>query len=379
MRILILSWRDPQNPKAGGAELFTHEVARRLVAGGDTVEWFTAMFPGAEREVDLDGVHVVRGGRQSSVHFAAMRRYRSRLRASFDVVIDEVNTIPFFTPIWAGIPHLLLIFQLAREVWWHESAFPLNAVGYVVEPLYLRTYRRTPALTISASTETDLRRLGFAGPIKVLTMGLEPMVVPTVPKADRTTFLYVGRMAPSKRVHDIIEAFARYHARGRAADLWLIGDGPSAYVAALRKLVGRLGLDGSVQLLGRVSADVKHDRMARAHVLLMASVREGWGLSIVEANACGTPAVVYDVPGLRDAVRNGQTGFVVPPTPEALAAGMERLTADPVLYEQLARAAKQWSSTFSFDKAAREMHDAIVAAIQTAKPPRMSPESGTRR
>jgi glycosyltransferase involved in cell wall biosynthesis len=364
LRILILSWRDPQNPKAGGAELFTYEVARRLVAGGDTVEWFTAMFPGAAAKIELDGVQIVRGGRQWSVHVAAMRRYRGHLRDSFDAVIDEVNTIPFFTPLWADVPHLLLIFQLAREVWWHETGFPLNAVGYAAEPLYLRPYRRTVALTISASTEADLRRLGFTGAIKVLPIGLEPIAVPSVPKEDKTTFLYVGRMAPSKRVDDIIQAFAHYRAKGRDGMLWLVGDGPSTYFLALHELVGQLGLAEKVQFLGRVSPEVKHDRMARAHVLLMASVREGWGLSIAEANACGTPAVVYDVPGLRDAVRNGETGFVVPPTPWSLADGMERITANPALYEPLARAARLWSSTFSFDAAAHDVRQAIVSAIE---------------
>jgi glycosyltransferase involved in cell wall biosynthesis len=364
LRILILSWRDPQNPKAGGAELFTHEVARRMVAGGDTVEWFTAMFPGAAREIDLDGVHIVRGGRQWTVHMAAMLHYRGRLRASFDAVIDEVNTIPFFTPVWADIPRLLLIFQLAREVWWHESTFPLNAIGYAAEPFYLRAYRRTAALTISTSTETDLRRLGFTGPIKVLPIGLETIAVPSVQKANQTTFLYVGRMAPSKRVHEIVKAFARFLAMGRDGRLWLVGDGPSGYLVALHKLVRRLGLEARVDFLGRVPSNVKHDRMARAHVLLMASVREGWGLSIAEANACGTPAVVYDVPGLRDAVRNGETGFVVPATPDSLAEGMARITANPVLYEQLAQAARTWSSTFSFDTVADQVRVAVLTAVR---------------
>ena len=338
-----------------------------MVAKGDTVEWFTAKFPGAAAEADLGGVHVVRAGRQWSVHVAAMRRYRGRLRGSFDAVIDEVNTIPFFTPVWADIPRLLLIFQLAREVWWHESPFPMNAIGYAAEPLYLRAYRKTPALTISASTETDLRRLGFVSPIKVLPIGLETMVVPIVQKAADTTFIYVGRMAPSKRVHDIIRAFAEYRRPGREAMLWLVGDGPAPYLRDLRALAAQLGLGASVEFLGRLPADEKHERMARAHVILMASVREGWGLSIAEAGACGTPAVVYDVPGLRDAVRDGETGFVVQPMPHALAQGMERLPADPALYARLVGAAKRWSSTFSFDAASSEMRDVIASVIDVAK------------
>jgi glycosyltransferase involved in cell wall biosynthesis len=366
LRILFLSWRDPRNPKAGGAELFTHEVARRLVNRGDTVEWFVASFEGAAGEEDLDGIHLVRSGKQSSVHIHAVRRYRRTLATRFDVVIDEVNTIPFFTPLWSPVPSVLLIFQLAREVWWHESRFPINAMGYVAEPGYLRAYRRTPAMTISASTESDLRRLGFKAPITVLPIGLEPMVVPDVLKEAVTTFLYVGRMAPSKRVHDIIEAFARFKRAGHDGRLWLVGDGPEGYLRTLRRRAGTLGVDNAVDFLGRLAADEKHERMARAHVLLMASVREGWGLSIAEANACGTPAVVYDVPGLRDAVRSGETGLVVPPTPERMAQGMAELTGDPSRYGHIASAARLWSATFSFDAAADSMRQVIARAVAAA-------------
>jgi glycosyltransferase involved in cell wall biosynthesis len=379
LRILFLSWRDPENPKAGGAELFTHEVASRLVDGGDSVEWFTASFPGAAPEVDLAGVRVVRSGRQWTVHLAAMRRYRGRLNGAFDAVVDEVNTIPFFTPLWAGIPHLLLIFQLAREVWWHESPFPLNAAGYAAEPLYLRAYRNTHALTISRSTEQDLRRLGFRAPVTILPIGLEPIRVPTVQKAQPTTFLYVGRMAPSKRVADIIHAFARFQSGGRKGQLWLVGEGSTDYLASLRTLADSLGIAAKVDFLGRLPAEEKHERMARASVLLMASAREGWGLAVAEANALGTPAVVYDVPGLRDAVRDGETGLVVGATPEALADGMIRITADAGLRERLTAEARRWSATFSFQAAAEALRSAIVAEVEAARPGHGSSTSYPKR
>jgi glycosyltransferase involved in cell wall biosynthesis len=337
-----------------------------LVQRGDTVEWFVASFAGAAAEEDLDGVHVVRAGRQATVHLRAHRHYRRSLASRFDAVVDEVNTIPFFTPLWSPIPSLLLIFQLAREVWWHESPFPLSALGYTAEPAYLRAYRRTPAMTISASTEKDLRGLGFTAPITVLPIGLEPMVVPDVPKEKMTTFLYVGRMAPSKRVHDIIAAFAIFKRAGRDGRLWLVGDGPEGYLRRLRARAAELGVDRAVEFLGRLAADEKHQRMARAHVLLMASVREGWGLSIAEANACGTPAVAYDVPGLRDAVRNGETGLVVPPTPESMSQGMADLTSDPSRYERIAAEARRWSATFSFDAAADAMREVIAHAVAGA-------------
>ena len=359
MRLLFLSWRDPRNPKAGGAELYTHEVARRLVARGDTVEWFVAGFPGGAPEEDLDGVHIVRSGKQWTVHMHAYRHYHRERQMNFDAVLDEVNTIPFFTPLWARIPSLMLIYQLAREVWWHESAFPLNAVGWSVEPAYLRLYRRTPALTISASTETDLRNMGFTAPITVLPIGLEPLVAPEVAKENAPTFIYVGRMAPSKRVHDIVEAFAIF-GRGR---LWLVGDGDAGYLATLRRRVSALGLDGKVEFLGRLSTDEKHERMARAHVLLMASVREGWGLSIAEANACGTPAIAYDVHGLRDAVRNDETGLVVEPNPRDMARAMQRLIGDPALMARFTAEGIRWTAGFAFDAVAMAMRKAVEEAV----------------
>ncbi|TMD30497.1 MAG: glycosyltransferase family 4 protein, partial [Chloroflexi bacterium] len=135
LRILILNWRCPTNPQAGGAEFVTFEIARRLVQFGNSVEWFSATFPGAPSEETLEGVHIVRGGRQWTVHWSAFRHYRGNTSKNFDVVVDEVNTIPFFTPLWAGIPVVMLIHQLAREVWWYEAPFPLNTVGFLAEPI----------------------------------------------------------------------------------------------------------------------------------------------------------------------------------------------------------------------------------------------------
>jgi glycosyltransferase involved in cell wall biosynthesis len=363
VRILILNWRCPRNPKAGGAEIVTYEIARRLVARGQYIEWFASSVPGTSDEEDLDGIHIVRAGRQWSVHLAAFRRYKGRLRGSFDAVVDQVNTIPFFTPLWADIPSFMFIHQLAREVWWYESPFPINAIGYVAEPYYLRFYRKRPVLTVSTSTLNDLRELGFSGPITIVPEGLESAPQFSGQKADLFTFLYVGRMAPSKRIADIIRAFAFVRRTGKVAQLWLVGTGSTAYEFKLRALVTRLGLERDVHFFGRLSTEEKYRRMVEAHVLLMASVREGWGLVVLEANACGTPAVVYDAPGLRDAVRNEQTGLVCEPSAGKLSEAMLRLEADPGLYHRLASEARKWSTTFSYDKAAECFGDAIMGRV----------------
>lgn len=305
---------------------------------------------------------MVRAGRQWSVHLHAFMRYRGSIRNRFDAVIDEVNTMPFFTPMWAGIPTFMLIFQLAREVWWYESPFPLNALGYVAEPVYLRAYRRVPVFTISRSTETDLLRLGFKGPITVIPIGIEEVNPTPQSRDDTPTFLYVGRLAPSKRIEHMLQALAEFRAAAGQGVLWLVGEGSKGYRQTLVKLARKLGIEDHVVFWGRVPAVEKHRLMAQSSSLLMTSVREGWGLVVTEANACGTPAIVYDVPGLRDSVVNESTGLVVPPSPHNLSAAMLRMTGDPALRSRLAAQAKAWSATFSYDKAATLVEFALEGA-----------------
>jgi glycosyltransferase involved in cell wall biosynthesis len=365
---------------AGGAERFTLGLARGLVAQGDEVEWFSASFPGAADREDLDGIRIVRAGRQWTVHLNAIRHYRKTLGERFDVVIDEVNTIPFFTPLWSSVPSYMLIHQLAQEVWWYESRFPLNAVGYVLEPLYLRLYRHRPAFTVSDSTRKDLLKYGFSGPITIVPEGLESGAPGTAPKSGVPTCIYVGRIAPSKRVADVIRAFSRFRQDIKTAQLWVVGDGPERYRRQLARLVERLGLTRDVHFFGHLSNQEKQEKMARAHMLLMTSVREGWGLVVSECAALGTPTVAYDVPGLRDSVVHGRTGLLTEESPADLSLAMSRLWADPELYEQLVRGGLQAVRDLSFDRATAIVRDRLLGSPETGLEPLLvappSPKSG---
>ena len=343
----------------------TYEVARRLVSRGHSVEWFSATFAGAAESELIEGIRIIRSGRQWTVHWQAFRRYRHRLQEDFDVAIDQVNTMPFFTPLWTQIPKFMFIHQLAREVWWYESPLPLSALGYLAETYYLRPYRRTPVLTISLSTQRDLRRIGFSGPITIVPLGIKAVSMNASQQHDEPTFLYVGRLTPSKRVGDIIKAFRIFTDSVPKARLWLIGEGASAHIVTLKRLVAGLRLEKSIDFLGTVSDGEKFRRMASAYALLMASVREGWGLVVSEANSCGTPAIVYDVPGLRDSVIDGQTGLTVKADPQAMANQMIRLWKNPAQREQLSEGGKLFSQTLSFDKTAAIV-EASLATLITA-------------
>ena len=363
--VLILNWRDITHPQGGGAEKVTHEIARRWVAWGHRVTLFCASFSGALPEEVIDGVHIVRRGHQRTVHWEAYRYYTKQLRGRCDVIIDEVNTIPFFAPLYAREPVIMYNNQLAREVWRYEAPFPLSAIGYIVEPAYLQVYRRTPIMTISHSTEHDLRRLGLPGPYTIIPMSIDTEACETLPpidtKAHVLTLIFVGRVVPSKRVDHIIRAL-KYLQRDNAvgAQLWIIGAWDNGYRRMLDRQIVELGLSDHVTFFGHVDRATKETLMARAHVFIMTSVREGWGLVVTEANALGTPAVVYDVPGLRDSTLNGKTGLVCSRnTPAEISRAVMLLQQNPALYTRLRAAAWSMARKLNWDETAREAWRAV--------------------
>lgn len=208
-----------------------------------------------------------------------------------------------------------------------------------------------------------LERNGFRGPIAIVPEGLESIAEMERSKAAEPTFLYVGRFAASKRVGHIVQAFAQFRRATGSGALWLVGGGSPTYEKKLAQLVRQLKVQDYVVFWGHVTTMEKHRLMSSAQCLLMTSVREGWGLVVTEANACGTPAIVYDVPGLRDSVRHESTGLVVQPRTNDLCAAMIRLTNDPALYARLADEALKWSRTFSYDQAATVVRRAIEDAL----------------
>jgi glycosyltransferase involved in cell wall biosynthesis len=358
MRLLILNWRCPTHPKAGGAELLTLRVAERLVRWGHQVTWFAAAYPGAAPEEIISGIRIVRAGGQATVHWRARHWYKRYGQGQFDIVIDEINTVPFFAHRYAEVPTVALIMQLAREVWWYETPLPLAAIGYVVEPLYLLAYRHSPVITISHSSAESLRAHGMCGPLAVIPMGTDFRPEPVLPGLDvketQWTLVCLGRVVPSKRVDHAIRALPMLRAHGIFVRLWVLGSAAAGYRRRLEQLAGKLGLGDAVTFWGKVDEDQKRGLLRRAHALVACSAREGWGIMVTEANSVGTPAVVYNVPGLRDSTRNGETGLVCETqSPAGLAAAVGQLLGDPPTYERLRRLAWEGTRALSWDATAQ--------------------------
>lgn len=359
LRILWFNWKDIKNPAAGGAEVFTHEVAKRLTANGHEVTLFTSAFPNSEKEEVLDGVRIIRAGDKYTVYWKAKSYYENLFaREGYDVVIDEINTRPFFTPkfVKKGEKIIVLIHQLAREYWFYETPFPINVLGYYfLEEKWLKAYKEKTTITVSESTKKDLLSLGFRE-VYVIPEGLSYEPLKKMPaKEPDPTIIYLGRLTRAKRPDHALKAFKLVLQEHPRAKLWFVGDG------YMRPKLERLA-NPNVIFFGRQPRDKVSELLAKAWVFVHSGVREGFGLNVIEANAHWTPAVAYNVPGLRDSVRDGVTGFLVKQGDvRALAGAIIRMIEDEELRTKLSRNAAEYARNFNWDKSAVEMIKVLQA------------------
>jgi glycosyltransferase involved in cell wall biosynthesis len=310
MRILILNLRDHTHPRAGGAEIFTHEVAKRWAAHGHTVSLIASNFAGAAPAEVIDGIRIIRLGNYYTVRSKARKHYLQHFKGKCDVVIDEYTNIPFLAPRYAREPVIFLVFEVIGRK--HLAVLPppvSHLMHYVMEPRWYASYRNVDTVTISHSTRDDLLKFGIAS-VHVVAPGISiGRLGEPPPKEQVPTFLFVGLLKKANRVDDCIQAFKLIESVAPTAKLWIVGRG-----AQRSRLEGSArGLN--VEFYGYVDEARKSELMHRAHAVLVPGIREGWGMVITEANACGTPAIAYDIVGHRDAIRDGETGLLTEPTP----------------------------------------------------------------
>ena len=360
-RILVLNWRDPKHPQAGGAEAYLYEIARRWVAQGHSVEWLTASFPGAARTELLDGIKITRVGDRFSVYFRVPLEYLRSCRDRFDVILDAENGVPFFSPLYSLKPKLCLIFHVHVDVFRKHLPWPVSEVFVWLETwLVPRLYRGAKFVAISEDTRRAMREARLTDrPVGMVYSGVDSALVPGT-RAEIPTVLYLGRLMPYKRVDLLIAAFAEVRERVPDAVLCIAGSGPAE--AGLRELVRSLRLDEAVTFEGFVDERRKRELLQSAWAFCNPSEMEGWGISIIEANACATPAVAFAVPGLREAILDGESGMLVPEGGE-LAKPIVRLLTDAPWRLRLEEGAKKRASAFSWDRTADAMLEQVVQVV----------------
>jgi glycosyltransferase involved in cell wall biosynthesis len=368
MKVLVFNWLDRENPQAGGAEVHLHETFGRLARRGWEVTAVTSGWRGSAPRATLDGIDVHRVGGRYSYPVAARRFTDSALGGrTFSVVVEDLNKAPLFTPAWAPRPQVLLVHHLFGASAFGTAEFPVALATWMLERPIPWVYRETPVVAVSNSTKDDLVRRGLREDrVEVIPNGVDTVRYAPNPLArlPEPTLLYLGRLKRYKRVDLVISAMKVLVDRGLQATLLIAGEGDDE--ARLRRIAAPLAETGTVRFLGFVPEDEKVRLLQGAWVHVFTSMKEGWGITNLEAASCGTPSVASDSPGLRDSVLHGRTGFLVPHGDVlALADRLEALIRDDALRKAHGARAREFALSLSWDATAERMARRLAGAVDS--------------
>lgn len=365
MDILILNWKDLKNPDVGGAEVILYELGKRLVKDGHTVTWFCRGYEGGASADKLDGINIIRRGNKFSVYWEAYRYYRS-LAKKPDKVIDCINTICWQTPLY--VPEekrIAYVNQLAKEVLFYELPPVISHLAYLLEPLEYQTYRNTKFVCYSDSVKKDITTFGIPEKnISTFPIGIDHKRYIPGKKSKDPLFVFVARLTSMKRPDLCVEAMRIVIKKYPKAKLAIVGYGPME--KKLSRMIRGYGLENNVYLVNKdhlfFDANPKDQKvrlMRAAWALLLPSVKEGWGMVVTEAGACGTPSIVTNVTGLRDSVRADKTGLVIShnPSSQELSDAMISLIQKPAFYKSLSVEVKKYCEQFTWEKSYKKFRD----------------------
>lgn len=365
--ILIFNWRDRTHKWAGGAESYLNELAKEWVAKGNTVTLFCGNDGKQKRHEYIDGIQVVRRGGFYTVYIWAILYYVIKFRNRFDVVIDSENGIPFFTPLFVRKPKFLLIHHIHQHVFFRELSVPKALMAAFLESKCMPfVYRKQHVVTVSQSSKHEiLKRFKHFSSISVVTPGISvPFSTQVFKKTAHPSLLYLGRLKPYKNLPIVIKAFATILQFYPHAKLYIAGNGEE--LSQLTRLTKKLVLTSNVIFLGRVSERKKLSLYKKCWVMVQPSMVEGWGITVIEANAYSTPVIAANVNGLKDSIVHNKTGILLKKgTEEEFVAAMMQLLADTKLRETLGQNAQAWSQNFVWQQSAQQFYSLITR--QTAR------------
>ena len=363
MKLLLVNWQDIENPQGGGAEIHLHEIFGRLAQRGHEITLLCGGWAGAARRVRIDGMDVHRVGTRATFGLLAFPYFRRALSAvPWDLVLEDINKIPLYTPLWTRARTAALVPHLFGGTAFQELAAPLASAVWLSERPLGTFYRDVPFEAISESTRDDLVARGIPrGNVEVIYPGVDTKGYTPAPSADARaavpTFAYLGRLKKYKGVHHVIRAFALMKHPNAVLEIAGAGD----YRSALEAQARSLDLGDRVRFLGRISESEKLQLLRRAWGLVFASPKEGWGITNLEAAACATPVVASNSPGIRESVRHGETGYLVAHgDATAMAVSMDRLAQSRELVEALGKQARAFAESFTWERAAEETEQHLM-------------------
>lgn len=356
MNILVVNWQDWLNPYAGGAEVYLYEIFARLIKKGHGVVLLCSRAPGQERREVIDGFQIYRIGRRANFNFLVPAALRAILRhQNIDIVVDDLNKIPFYSTAFTRKRVLPTLMHLFRGTIYRETNPIFASYVYATERLVSVLYRRTNFVAISNSTAQDLREIGVKRKIYVVNSGIPERKQSKSEKRTKDLVAYVGRVKAYKSIDHFVQAVALISKR-RKIRATIVGDGDA--LDDLKSLAQKLAVD--IDFPGFVSEKEKFHIYHSAQVVVQPSIKEGWGLTAIEAQSCNTPVVCADSPGLREVVVHGKTGFLYRYGDiNEMAARITELLDEKKKWRNYSRAARKWSEKFSWCASAREFEKVL--------------------
>jgi glycosyltransferase involved in cell wall biosynthesis len=370
MKILVINWQDIKNPLGGGAETHLHEIFKRVVARGHDVTLYCCEVSGEPREEVLDGIRIIRGGNRNLFNFYVPLRYFTRFKKErYDIVIDDVNKIPFYTPLYVREPLLGISHHFFGKSIFLEAGRIAGSYVYGAEKLVNSVYKKTPFAVVSQSTLEEFLERGFPREnFTIIPNCITPQDFPmrVGPKNDAPTVTYFGRLKKYKSADHLLKAFAIVLKKLPNARLQILGTGD--FRPELERLAAELGIENEVKFFGFVSDEQKIELLSAAHCMVNPSMKEGWGITNIETNACGTPVISANVPGLRDSMSEGKNGLLYEYGDiDGLSSAIVKVLKDNGLREKLSYGAVAWARTFDWDDSATKMIELCEKVIAQRK------------
>ncbi|MEO7268152.1 MAG: glycosyltransferase family 4 protein [Knoellia sp.] len=362
LRILMFNWRDMHHPEAGGAEKYLVTVAEGLAARGHEVIFRTSAYPGALEDEVVGGVRYIRKGGRYGIYPRALAANLTR-RYKADVVIDVQNGVPYLSPLTRRGPVINLVHHVHKEQWPIVFGPRLSRAGWWLESkLAPRVYRRTDYVAVSDSTRRELTGLGVdQGRVLVIHNGTDATPLDGTPRSENPSIIVLGRLVPQKRVEFAIETVARLVDEIPDLTLDIVGSG--WWEPQLVKAAQDLGVEKYVTFHGHVSEAEKHHLLARAWVHALPSLKEGWGLVVVEAGVHGTPTVAFtEAGGPTNSIVGGDTGILVNHGSEELTGAIRSLLLDNDLRGRMSANVATWVAQFHWDESVDRWERALIEA-----------------
>ncbi len=354
LRILVLNWRDTKHKWAGGAEVYVQELAKRWVNEGNSVTIFCGNDRKNSRNETIDGVNIVRRGGFYTVYLWAALYYALRFRRDFDVIVDSENGIPFMSPLFSTKPVVLLIHHVHQEVFVTNMKFPLSYIGKFIEgKLMPFVYRNKTVITVSESSKKEIIKAGIAKEenIQIVNPGIE-IATGRIRKSSVPQLIYLGRLKAYKNVDVAIRAFSLVLSKVKKAKFLIVGEGEA--IRDLQDIVIKMELTDKVSFLGKVTEQEKIKHLSESWVAVQPSDVEGWGITVLEANACKTPVVASKTNGLKDSIIDGKTGLLIPvKDTKGFANSITKLMRNEKLRASYSKNAYTWAKNFSWDETSR--------------------------